>query len=58
MELDHNDLKYAGEHLPVDKTPNGRRTSGQLMQCYQNPCCMQKDGMTLASQLKGDGNGL
>ena len=24
----YNDLKYAGEHLPVDKTPNGRLTSG------------------------------
>lgn len=24
----YEDLKFAGEHLPVDKTPNGRLTSG------------------------------
>ncbi|MCS2594322.1 hypothetical protein NXX56_29155 [Bacteroides thetaiotaomicron] len=42
----YEDLKFAGEHLPVDKTPNGRLTSReQLMQCCHGQCFMQKDGM-------------
>ncbi|MCS2687425.1 hypothetical protein NXV15_24115 [Bacteroides thetaiotaomicron] len=27
----YEDLKFAGEHLPVDKTPNGRLTSGSSL---------------------------
>lgn len=41
----YEDLKFAGEHLPVDKTPNGRLTSGAAYAMLSRAMLMQKDGM-------------